>query len=153
MDLLTQHQDEQAHLGIRSIVVGVDESAASLHALRWAAHLAAALGARITAVEAHKTPAVYTLASDAAAVEASETTLRETVAGFASYGVAIDSRVAPGSPGVVLVDASKDADLLVVGSDSRGLLPDPTIVSISMHCLRHAYCPVVVVPTPKGDEA
>ena len=75
----------------------------------------------------------------------------EAVADMASSGVAIDSRVSPGSPGVVLVDASRDADLLVVGGSSHGILPDPTIVSISTHVLRHAYCPVVVVPLSKRD--
>ena len=42
------------------------------------------------------------------------------------------------------------ADLLVVGSRSRGTLPGMLLGSVALHCAVHAPCPVMVVrPEPK----
>jgi nucleotide-binding universal stress UspA family protein len=55
-------------------------------------------------------------------------------------------RVAPAGP--ALVEAARDADLLVVGSRGRGGWKALLLGSVSMHCVTHAPGPVVVVREP-----
>jgi nucleotide-binding universal stress UspA family protein len=51
-----------------------------------------------------------------------------------------------------LIDASGDADRLVVGSRGRGAVAAAMLGSVSQACVRHARCPVVVVPDRGGGE-
>jgi nucleotide-binding universal stress UspA family protein len=46
----------------------------------------------------------------------------------------------------VLVGASHDADLLVVGTRGRGSVRSVILGSVSAHVASHSHCPVVVVP-------
>jgi nucleotide-binding universal stress UspA family protein len=52
-----------------------------------------------------------------------------------------------------LVDASRAADLLVVGSRGRGAVAARVLGSVSQGCVRHARCPVVVVPGGERDDS
>jgi len=62
--------------------------------------------------------------------------------------------VGAGSPAEVLVDASRDADLLVVGSHGHGAVRDLLVGSVALHCVVHAPCPVLVVrPRPNAAPA
>jgi nucleotide-binding universal stress UspA family protein len=47
----------------------------------------------------------------------------------------------------VLISESEHADLLVVGSHGHGALTGMLLGSVSVHCVSHAACPVVVVRT------
>jgi nucleotide-binding universal stress UspA family protein len=51
-------------------------------------------------------------------------------------------------PAPALIDASKEAGLLVVGSRGLGGFQQLSLGSVSSHCIHHAHCPVVVV---RGD--
>lgn len=53
-----------------------------------------------------------------------------------------------GHSGRVLVDASKAAALLVVGSRGHGELGGMLVGSVSYFCVTHADCPVVVLRAP-----
>ncbi len=44
-----------------------------------------------------------------------------------------------------LIEASKDASMLVVGAQGHGVLGGMLLGSVSQHLTRHAHCPVVVV--------
>jgi nucleotide-binding universal stress UspA family protein len=59
-------------------------------------------------------------------------------------GVVIHGRVVEGHPAPVLVEASKAADLLVVGNRGHGEFVGMVIGSVSEHCAAHAHCPVLV---------
>jgi nucleotide-binding universal stress UspA family protein len=51
-----------------------------------------------------------------------------------------------GMPAAALIEASKDADLMVVGSRGVGSFTRLMPGSVSSQVTHHAYCPVVVVP-------
>ena len=135
----------------KRIVVGVDGSAPSTDALRWALGQARLSGAVVEAVLAWHVPAtdgwapVFDLVEDL--TKASERTLADTIAQVAGDGgpVTVEQRVVGGEPAQVLLAAAKGADLLVVGSRGHGAVIGALLGSVSQYCVHHAPCPVVVV--------
>lgn len=61
-------------------------------------------------------------------------------------GIQARARLCDGFPGEVLVESSKAAELLVIGSTSRGLLSRAAHESITKYCVRHARCPLAIIP-------
>jgi nucleotide-binding universal stress UspA family protein len=59
-------------------------------------------------------------------------------------GVDVEGRVVRGHPAPILVEASKGAELLVVGSRGHGEFVGMVIGSVSEYCAEHAHCPVLV---------
>lgn len=137
------------------VVVGVDGSAGSIEALRWAATYAAATGAAIDAVMSWHLPtaagvippgiASQTITDEARAsmLEALDKTL-VVVFGPATPPT-VQARVTYGHPAMVLVDESQNADLLVVGNRGHGAFSGMQTGSVSLHCVNNAHCVVVVV--------
>jgi nucleotide-binding universal stress UspA family protein len=66
-------------------------------------------------------------------------------------GVGIERQVSEGAPATVLVDESRHADLLVVGSRGHGGFAGLLLGSVSQQCAQHAACPVVIVRATNGD--
>jgi nucleotide-binding universal stress UspA family protein len=62
----------------------------------------------------------------------------------------VETRIEYGHPAQVLIDASKEADLIVVGASGHGAFTGMLVGSVSIHCVTGAFCPVTVV---RGDEA
>ena len=60
-------------------------------------------------------------------------------------GVELHTRVAEGPAVEVLLEASSDAELLVVGSRGLGGFKELLLGSDSHQCAQHAHCPVVIV--------
>jgi len=78
------------------------------------------------------------------------TTLAEAVAGVSPPpGTTVHQQVIEGSAAQVLLEAASGADLLVVGNRGHNEFEDALIGSVSIRCLHHATCPVVVVHGPK----
>lgn len=67
-----------------------------------------------------------------------------------SEGMVIERHVSEGAPATVLVDESRHADLLVVGSRGHGGFAGLLLGSVSQQCAQHAACPVVIVHA-KGE--
>jgi len=139
------------------IVVGVDGSAQSELALRWAAWIAAASDATIEAVAAWRYPITIGWAMPDWDPKAyAEKTLRTAVA--AAYGDAkpshLKSWVREGSPAEVLLHASDGALMLILGSRGMGGFKGLLLGSVSAHCAEHANCPVLIVheQTPRNPE-
>ena len=57
----------------------------------------------------------------------------------------VDRKVIYGHPAQALIDESRNADLLVVGSKGHGGFTGMILGSVSTHCVTHASCPVTVV--------
>lgn len=130
------------------IVVGVDGSAASADALRWAARQAELTGAELRAVSSWRWPNYITvrppgidLATD------TERTLNEVVdAALAGFdGLTVTRHVIEGPPGPALLALSENAELLVVGAKGRAAFPGMLLGSVAEYCVRNGHCPVVVV--------
>lgn len=139
--------------GISFIVVGVDGSESSKDALEWAARQARLSGADLRVVCAWDFPASYGWAadySDADFAGQARKALDATVAqvlGDVPEGLLI-THVEQGHAAEILVDASRGADLLVVGSRGHGAFAGMLLGSVSQHCAQHAVCPVVIVRHP-----
>lgn len=139
------------------IVVGIDGSPGSLHALSWAGREARLRNATLEVVAAWTYPTlvllvpvapdppqVKTLREDAR--DMIETALKKV--GDDVDGVDVDRREVEGDTSAALIDRAKGADLLVVGSRGLGGFRGLLLGSVSQQCVQHATSPVVVVPSP-----
>ena len=140
------------------ITVGIDGSAHSTRALEWAIKEAAIRHAPITVLTVHTVPMSgwtgnpITLPRDAADQEkaqraAEEMTLKATSQLGAAKPSSVTVRAISGFPAQALIDASRTADLMVVGSRGAGGFARLMIGSVSSQVVHHAHCPVVVVPS------
>jgi nucleotide-binding universal stress UspA family protein len=133
----------------RRIVVGVDGSAPSKAALRWAARIATATGAIIEAIIVWEFPQTYwgpvTLGDwrpDLDAGKVLQQTLDEVFGAQLPPG--LQTMVAQGPTRDVLLSASDGAEMLVVGSRGHGGFVGLLLGSVSAACAEHAHCPVLV---------
>ncbi|MEV7578879.1 universal stress protein [Streptomyces erythrochromogenes] len=139
------------------IVVGVDGSRHSRAAVRWAVEQARLVGGRVHAVMAwewNRNPFAIGMAeaqfAEQEAVTAEEAARRKladtvTAAVGASPGVPVFRRVEQGSPAQVLVDASQEADLTVVGTRGYGGFKGALLGSVSQQVVQYSAGTVVVV--------
>lgn len=141
------------------VVVGVDGSAPSLDALRYALREALRRHAPVLVARAFdpldtwgsrygivRTP---TVAEVGARVEAAnwEAVHAEQAADPALSGVEVDVVAVPGSPADVLLEQARYAGLLVVGHRGHGGTGATPIGSVALRCVLHAPCPITVVRT------
>ncbi|QUH02999.1 universal stress protein [Saccharopolyspora erythraea] len=138
----------------REIVVGVDGSSSSKAALQWAVGQAALTGARVRAVVAWEFPAFYSWEGGPMPPEEFEQTARkglndvvDEVERETDQPVRIDREIMHGHSAQVLLDAARNAELLVVGSRGHGSFYGVLLGSVSQRCAQHAECPVVIVRT------
>jgi nucleotide-binding universal stress UspA family protein len=136
------------------VVVGIDGSEQSTQALRWGAHFAASIGARLDAVAAWQYPTSWGWSP--APLEWSpeqdmEKALTEAVDEVFGAQRPDDMRLAvhEGNAAKVLLDESKGALMLVVGSRGHGGFTGLLLGSVSANVAEHATCPVMVV---HGDQ-
>jgi nucleotide-binding universal stress UspA family protein len=145
------HQDGDAP----RIVVGVDGSAASRAAFRWAVRQAELTGATVQAITAWQYPvasggyawAPVAVLDSTDLQEAAEKTLADEISEVvgARTDIKLQPQAVEGNPAQVLLDASAGADLLVVGSRGHGGFASALLGSVSQHCVHHADCPVVII--------
>jgi nucleotide-binding universal stress UspA family protein len=63
---------------------------------------------------------------------------------------AVEKSTTYGHPAQALIEASREADLLVVGHHGHGAFTGMLVGSVSIHCVTGAFCPVAVV---RADDA
>ena len=132
------------------IVVGIDGSTSSKLALRWAASFALMSGARLDVLMAWHTPTTFAGPGYIPAVADlsvdHEKVLNEVVddvfgADRPSY---MSLLVREGNAAHLLIEASKAADLIVVGSRGHGGFAGLLLGSVSAKLAEHASCPVLI---------
>lgn len=138
-----------------AVVVGVDGTSAGQAALTFAMREASRRGSELTIVTMW-TWTVTAAGFDAGiAEELAETRNRAQRAQDAAITTALETITAPpvisrhvieGDPGPALVSIARGADYLVVGSANKNAVTRVLLGSVSRYCVRHAHCPVVVVP-------
>ncbi len=152
----------EAALAPPRVVVGLDGSATSMTALDRALEDAARLGAAVTAVAAYSEESYWSHAYDvlvppveqlrADAHRGAEKMVALARERFGPAAPDVDVRAIEGAAGEVLVGQSEGAELLVVGGRGRSALVELLIGSVALHCVLHAPCPVLVVPSRQGGD-
>jgi nucleotide-binding universal stress UspA family protein len=145
MALTKQHATWVPH-----VVVGVDGSDPSREALSWAVQYAALVGAGVDAVISWR----YPTADEIGVVRSgwnpewdARRLLADTVAAVLGSDVpsTLTQVVREGNAAQVLLDETKDAQILVVGSDEHGSFAELLLGSVSANCAENAQCPVLVI--------
>jgi nucleotide-binding universal stress UspA family protein len=132
------------------VVVGLDGSACARRALDWAITYAKATGSIVEAITAWEwTPhyGVYPYGPEEVTVaKVAQHLLNRELSLLSKQDRAIvHAKLRPGHPAKVLLDASAEADLLVVGNHRAGPAAGRMLGSISQKLARHATIPVVIV--------
>jgi nucleotide-binding universal stress UspA family protein len=136
------------------IVVGVDGSPHSLAALRWSLDQARGRQGGVTVLFAWQVPFVSIPGAfdrnelEEAYREFLVTTVSNVVP---SPKVPLETILAEGDATESLVEAAKDADMLVLGIRGRSPVTGLMLGSVSQACAAHAACPVVLIK--RTDEA
>ena len=132
------------------IVVGVDGSAQSKSALRWAARIAGAIDGTIEALMVWDFAPTYgwsalpPLAPPHPELEEQLAKIVTEVFG-AEAPAGLTCRVLEGNPASCLIAEGKGAQMLVVGSRGHGGFAGLLLGSVSAKVAEHAACPVLVV--------
>ena len=76
--------------------------------------------------------------------------LREFLQGLvakapSTEGIVVEWLATPGNPSEVLIEASREATLLVIGSRGVGGFMGLLMGSVSTQCVHYSHCPVLVV--------
>jgi nucleotide-binding universal stress UspA family protein len=154
--MMSEEMQMSAQTNYSGVLVGVDGSPAAKYAVDWAARDAAMRNIRLTLAHAIQ-PIGHTLPPLSAPTafsrwqvehgqkildDAVDIARRSTTDGGPAQ---IESELlfSPAIP--TLVDLSKEAQLVVVGSRGRGPLARSVLGSVSSSLIRHAHCPVAVI--------
>lgn len=147
--------------GNLDVVVGVDDELSTWEAVRWAANEAAMRNGTLTVVYvADETQTLppdmprathpsrseerrQALAREAAKILAEAHRIAGHIAGDRPLVVRTETMF--GQPMTALVDLSKQARLVVVGSGRKGALAQLPLGTISTGVVHHAHCPVAVI--------
>jgi nucleotide-binding universal stress UspA family protein len=137
------------------IYVGIDGSSHSQLALEWAMREAVIRREPLTVIAVHEVPTsgwggMIVYPQDSELRETSRKAAQEAVDKAAAQlgGAAPSSVTVQGSiglPAAELIELSRDADLLVIGSRGAGGFTRLIVGSTSTQVSQHAHCPVVIV--------
>jgi nucleotide-binding universal stress UspA family protein len=141
----------------QTIVVGLDGSDAGHAALRWAIEEAALRSAVVRVVHAWMVPVmaspigVLPVSVDhdelqASAADQLRSWVEDAKAAVPHHDVAMEAATVEGSPAAALIEASAEADLLVLGGRRHGAFAGLLLGSVSHQCTHHATCPVALIP-------
>ena len=145
----------------RPIVVGVDGSAGSIQAARWAGGEAQQRGCAVILVSVYSWPMspVPLVASS----DWTEETVRSSAEGIvteavaslrdAAGAVAVTGAAVPGLAAYKLIELSEGAGMVVVGHRGNDGFAGLRLGSVAAKVAAHAHCPVAVIRTASGAEA
>lgn len=149
--------NESVAEAVGSVIVGIDGSDCAEHALRWAVNKTGTFG-RVVPITSFQLPTTFDLVgrrqagtNPAVYRSAAEARLNTTVADV-DPALVNKARVIESHPGIGLVRAAEDANLLVVGTRGRGGVTAALLGSVSSYCVNHAAVPVAVIPPDSPSE-
>ena len=149
------------------IIVGVDGSGHSRHALEWAIREAAVRHSPLTVLTVQQPATGYwgvgaavpipypydqDLARLALKMAEEETNSALEKVGPESRPSSVTVRAVVALPAEALLKAAADADMLVVGSRGAGGFKRLLMGSVSTQVTQHAHCPVVVIPATNEED-
>lgn len=134
-------------------IVGVDGSENSLHALEWGIDQAVGRDVRIVLLSTWSLPITAAgMFAEAAPLydwHEFEQSLLEKTQAVASErardGVQLEAMVNQGPAAQVLIDASREAELLVVGARGLGRVKGLVLGSVSQRCASHGVVPTAII--------
>ncbi|MFJ5602397.1 universal stress protein [Micromonospora parva] len=137
----------------RPVVVGVDGSPSSLVAAEHAARAAQLRSRPLLVVHGYLHPFGYGVPLNPyeigvpAPSEEAQKMLERTAAELGERWprLAVEARQVTGGPGATLIEESRRAELVVVGSRGRGGFAGLLLGSVGAQVAAHAHCPVLVV--------
>jgi nucleotide-binding universal stress UspA family protein len=132
------------------IVVGIDGSPQSQAALSWAIDEARLRGLGLRIIHAFPALMSYWGTTEHEyypKVEAEARNWFEKALATAPPmdDLDVERTLVPGNPSEILVEASRGASLLVIGSRGSGAFRGVVMGSVSWHCAHQAHCPVLIV--------
>ncbi|MCV2489684.1 universal stress protein [Geodermatophilus sp. YIM 151500] len=140
----------------REVVVGVDGSECGLTAVRWATEEAARRDAPLRIVHAAPYLGRRDVSGPVPPPELPRarriTAQAYTLARHTEPGVRADTEVVPGDPTAVLLRASSECQLVVLGISTTGAPDEMVLAPVPQRVAARATTPVVVVPRPHGAE-
>lgn len=136
------------------IVVGIDDSAASITAMKWAAHEADLRDAELVLVNVWQIDPSLAAAGVVLPWADFEEDARNQATDLVEQHIGLTDAqgrernivIVQGTPGPVMIELSRDAEMLVVGTQVHTGLRRVLHGSVSHFCLTHAECVVVAVP-------
>jgi nucleotide-binding universal stress UspA family protein len=144
------------------VLVGVDGSGESGAALKYAVAEANRRGARLRVVSTyfpeysvHGRTQPLTSSEAAIEVDVEKETRRmvEDALAGESPQPPVEIVVAAGPAAGVLIDGSREVDVLVLGHRGRGGFASMLLGSVGLQCVQHAHCPVIVVRPSEVSES
>ncbi|MGG5173063.1 universal stress protein [Pseudarthrobacter sp. J1738] len=140
---------------LQTIVVGVDGSDASVEALLEAQHLALPTGAKVIATAFWEFPQMYlgylTMGIDGFEETAGKILTESLTQAFGTeLPENVEAKLSRGYAREGLIEASKTADMVVVGRRGHGGFGGLVLGSVSSAIVGMAHCPVLVVHSPKS---
>ena len=149
---------------MKTILAPVDLSAAATRVADAACDLAPLVGGRVVLFHVVQPPPVVlseVYAVDAgqldelvaAAESAAETRLQKLAERCRGAGVPVEVVKLPGDPVHHILERSRQADFVVLGSHGHGAMYDLLVGSTTHGILRRAACPVVIIPPARGAPA
>jgi len=137
------------------ILVGVDGSEQSKAAMDWAIEEAKLRRGEIVALTAWNFPYISDGLGQAWDYDIfrkdAQTILQAELERVKDPDVEVSGRVVEGNPAVALVEASRDADLVAVGSRGHGGFTGMMLGSVSHQTIHRAHCPVLVIREPRDE--
>jgi nucleotide-binding universal stress UspA family protein len=138
------------------VVVGVDGSLSCRYALRFACEEALRRGVGVEVVTAWQAAPVLATASgqvrlqdDEGVAQMTQDRIVREVTESLPETPPISQRLVHGHGGAALVEASRDAGVLVVGRTSRRRPAQIVSGLVGSECLRRSSVPVILVPAPE----
>jgi nucleotide-binding universal stress UspA family protein len=131
------------------IVVGIDGSEESVTALRRGIRIANALNASVEAVATWKVPSSYASTGESEYSPLDDANAILSGAVKSVFGTTnpqwFSTATFEGNAADLLIEQSRGAEMLVVGSRGHGGLAGVLLGSVSAMCAEHAHCPVLII--------